>query len=183
MRKIILLVLFAAIVSCQHGSQKEDKFADHWETMLSDKMPYLGHRNWIVVTDMAYPLQTSAGVTTLYADEPYEKVLSKVKKMIDTAPHVYAHIYQDKEFSYISDSEVKGIETLRANIQAICGNELESMPHEKMIAQLDEAGKLFQVIIVKTPLTMPYTSTFFQLDCNYWNTAQQSKLDAAMKGE
>ena len=28
-----------------------------WQTILQDKLPLLGHRNWVVITDMAYPLQ------------------------------------------------------------------------------------------------------------------------------
>ena len=43
----------------------------NWQTVLQDKLPLLGHRNWIVITDMAYPLQTREGITTLYANEPY----------------------------------------------------------------------------------------------------------------
>ena len=47
-------------------------------------------------------------------------------------------------------------------------------------SDLDEAGTLYQVVIIKTPLAMPYTTTFFQLDCKYWNAAKQAKLDKAM---
>lgn len=28
-----------------------------WQSKLQEKLPLLGHRNWIVITDMAYPLQ------------------------------------------------------------------------------------------------------------------------------
>lgn len=40
-----------------------------WQTVLQEKLPLLGHRNWIVITDMAYPLQTKEGITTLYTSE------------------------------------------------------------------------------------------------------------------
>ena len=56
----------------------------------------------------------------------------------------------------------------------------EDLSLEQLIARLDEAGRLYNVIIIKTPLTMPYTTTFFQLDCAYWNGDQQQKLDQKM---
>ena len=37
----------------------------NWQTILQDKLPLLGHRNWIVITDMAYPLQPGK-VSPLY---------------------------------------------------------------------------------------------------------------------
>lgn len=36
-----------------------------WKESLQEKLPLLGHRNWIVVTDMAYPLQ-AVRVSSLY---------------------------------------------------------------------------------------------------------------------
>lgn len=171
------------ISSCQNKQINESASVSstEWDVVLARKLPYLGHRNWIVITDMAYPLQSGSGITTLYADEPYEIVLEKVKKMIDDAPHVFAHVYQDKELEFIQESDVRGIDALRAKMYKICGNEIVSHPHEELISRLDNAGKLFNVVIIKTSLTMPYTSTFFELDCNYWDASRQAKLDVAMK--
>ena len=113
-----------------------------WQDQLTEMMPYLGHRNWIVIADMAYPLQSGSGITTLYADEPYLDVLEKVKGMIDKAPHVFAHIYRDKELSFISEKDMPGVDSLRAGMDRICGNEASSVVHEDLIARLDAAGRL-----------------------------------------
>ncbi|MDO4950215.1 MAG: RbsD/FucU domain-containing protein [Bacteroidales bacterium] len=155
--------------------------ATDWKAELTAKLPYLGHRNWIVITDMAYPLQSGSGITTLYADEPYEQVLKQVKQMIDAAPHVFAHTYCDKELGLIPEADMPGVTAFREKAAQIYGNEVVPIPHEQLIARLDEAGKLFNVVIVKTPLTMAYTSTFFELDCNYWSADRQQRLDDAMK--
>jgi hypothetical protein len=55
------------------------------------------------------------------------------------------------------------------------------LPHEQIIAKLDEAGKTFKVLLIKTPLALPYTSVFFQLDCGYWNAASEKELRDAMR--
>jgi hypothetical protein len=36
-----------------------------WQTKLQQELPLLGHRNWIVVVDSAYPWQTSPGIETV----------------------------------------------------------------------------------------------------------------------
>lgn len=160
-----------------------EKFNSHapgWKKELMYKLPYLGHRNWIVITDMAYPLQSGEGIRTLYAEEDYEDVLSQVKDIIDEAPHVFPHIYGDRELDFIPEEDAPGITALKQKIAGICGEEIVRIPHEELISRLDEAGRMFNVVIIKTPLTMAYTSTFFELDCNYWSADKQKRLDEAM---
>jgi len=37
-------------------------------------------------------------------------------------------------------------------------------------------SSLCRVVIIKTPLTLPYTSTFFNLDCGYWDADREAKI-------
>ncbi len=37
--------------------------ADNWQEKLQIRLPLIGHRNWIVVTEAAYPLQTAPGIS------------------------------------------------------------------------------------------------------------------------
>lgn len=178
MKRLLPFLLLTLLSACQNPQTQPT--SERWDFQLLQMMPNLGHRNWIVITDMAYPWQSGSGITTLFADEPYPAVLNEVKQMIDNAPHVFAHVYRDKELSFLTDEDVKGITSLRTEMDRICGDEVQSVPHEELIARLDEAGRLYNVIIIKTPLTMPYTTTFFQLDCAYWNGDQQKKLDQKM---
>jgi len=166
-----------AVSSNTTASKPETK---SWEQQLSENLPYLGHRNWIVVADMAYPLQSGAGIITLYADEPYTEVVARVKKMIDSAPHVFAHIYNDTELGFIREEDAPGVEKLRKEMKAICGDEAQSMMHEDLLSRMDAAGKLYTVTVIKTPLTIPYSTTFFELDCAYWGAAKQAVLDRDM---
>lgn len=188
MKKLVLSALAAAAlipaVSCQSNKTTTTAVeTETWRDVLAAQLPLLGHRNWIVITDMAYPLQSAGGITTLYADEPYADVLAGVKEQIDAAPHVFAHIWTDREQQFLSEDIAPGIDALRKDMQTICGTEAQAMPHEDLIKRLDEAGKLYQVLIIKTPLTIPYTTTFFELDCGYWSADRQQTLDARIQAE
>jgi len=176
------VALSLALVSCGSpaASPKVDAGED-WQSTLKDMLPLLGHRNWIVIADMAYPLQSGEGIVTLYADQPYLEVLRTTTDMIKEAPHVFAHVYNDKELDFLSEDMVKGIGELRSGIKEICGEDASSVMHEELISRLDEAGKLFTVVIIKTPLTVPYTTTFLELDCDYWTPSSQQVLDSLMR--
>src|SRR5207247_249426 len=65
----------------------------------------------------------------------------------------------------------------------LAGHEVQSLPHEQIISKLDEAGKTFHVLLLKTKLTLPYTSVFLQLDCGYWDAKSEKKLREAIRQE
>lgn len=173
--KKLLAVMMAALplMSCGSGTPS-------WDEQFNSMLPLLGHRNWVVVADSAYPLQSGDGIVTLYADEPYEKVLEKVKSAIDAAPHVFPHIWRDRELGFIDESMMPGIDELKAKAAKALGPDAQSVNHEDLIRRLDEAGRLYKVVIIKTPLTVPYTTVFFELDCDYWGPEKAALLDAKM---
>lgn len=183
---IILYCLFANLFlsSCFQKDPIETKQtsgSDNWQTVLQEKLPLLGHRNWIVITDMAYPLQAKEGITTLYASEPYTEVLGTVKNMLDNSSHVYAHIYQDEELSFLEEYFCPGINNLKTEMgNLLPTTEIISIRHDDLIARLDSISNLFEIIIIKTELTKPYTSTFFELDCKYWDNNKQTTLNERM---
>ncbi len=186
MKKNILtsiILLLTLTVSCNHNHQTtmKENPQSPWEEQLKAEMPLLGHRNWIVVTDMAYPLQSAPGIETLYADEELETVLTKVKTAIDSVPHVFAHVYHDQEMDFLTDSIAPGIGKVRETVSRLYGKEAKSMVHEDIITKLDKASKLYKILIIKTPLAIPYTSVFLELDCKYWSAERQQQLDELMR--
>jgi hypothetical protein len=49
-----------------------------------------------------------------------------------------------------------------------------------LIDRLNELGKSFHVLILKTNMAIPYTSVFLQLDCKYWSSDSEARLRARM---
>lgn len=150
---------------------------ESWKSHLKEMLPLIGHRNWIVVTDMAYPLQSGHGVTTLYAAEPFHKVVREVAQMISEAPHVFAHTYLDEEQHAMTEDLCPGWNTYTTALdEALDMTDVSFMPHEALIERLDNVGRLYNTIIIKTPLTTPYSSVFFELDCAYWDSDRELTL-------
>lgn len=152
---------------------------DLWRYQIRDTIGRFGHRNWILVADSAYPLQTAPGVTLVATGQPHEVVLEVVFDALATAEHVRANVYLDAELEHIPDDHAPGIEQLRAALTSLAP-EAERVPHEERIARVGEAGREFQVLLVKTTCTLPYTTVFCELDCAYWDAGREAALRSAM---
>lgn len=152
------------------------------ERVLRERLPLLGHRNWIVVTDAAYPLQSSPGIETLLCSESQIEATRKVMEAIESAAHIRANIYTDAELQHVAENDAEGIDFFRRQLaQLLQGQSALQIPHEEIIAKLDQAAKLFRVLLVKTNAVLPYTSVFFELDCGYWNADAEQRLRKAMQ--
>jgi D-ribose pyranose/furanose isomerase RbsD len=154
-----------------------------WETVLSDRIALYGHRNWIVIADSAYPAQSREGIETIVVNASQVGVLKHVLAALDASKHVRPILYLDKELGFLNEDAVPGIQPYKAAVEDLARNrETHSLPHEEIIHKLDEAGQTFRVLIIKTTMTMPYTSVFLQLDCAYWGPDEEKKLRALMAG-
>lgn len=156
--------------------------SESWKAELKKELPLLGHRNWIVVADSAYPLQTSPGIETITANEDQIKVIQGVLSSLAKTEHVKPTIFTDAEMKFVPENAAPGVDAYRTQLKKLLAGQIqEVLPHEQIIAKLDEAGKTFKILIIKTPLTIPYTSVFFQLGCGYWNPIAEKALRDAMK--
>lgn len=152
-----------------------------WKAKVAQTMPLLGHRNWILVVDSAYPLQTSAGVETVETNASQAEVVGYVLDVLNHSIHVRPDIYMDAELPFVPDQDAPGASAYREQIgRLLHGYKVQSQPHEQIIAQIDEAGKLFHVLVLKTNTAIPYTSVFIRLNCKYWSDDAEKRLRGKM---
>lgn len=192
MKLIKNLALIAAIIflgSCNLPKANETQSvieivdnASDWKTDLEAKLKLYGHRNWIVIADGAYPQQSNPAIETITIDASQLEAVEYVSNLVAKATHVDANIFVDKEMAYVAEENAKGITDYRNNLNKVLdGKPVKTMLHEDIIRELDASAKLFNVLIIKTDLAIPYTSVFFQLECGYWNGASEGELRDALK--
>ena len=154
-----------------------------WQSRLAHILPLLGHRNWIMIVDSAYPLQSSSGVETIETNTDQMEVIRWVLHAIDSSIHVRPIVFMDAELPYVPEKDAPGVTAYRAGIKtALAGQKITSLPHEQIIAKVDEVGKRFHVVVLKTTMTVPYTSVFLQLNCKYWSDDAEAQMRKAMGG-
>ena len=153
-----------------------------WQTKVQQELPLLGHRNWIVIVDSAYPLQTSPGIETVETGTDQLTVVRDVLRSIAQSRHVRPVVFMDAELPFVTEQQAPGVTKYRSEIKAVLGNlPAHSVPHEQLIHKMNQAGNTFHILILKTTLTVPYTSVFLRLDCKYWSDAAEQELRQEMK--
>jgi hypothetical protein len=155
--------------------------AMEWHELLGDRVASFGHRNWIVIADSAYPVQTSPGIETAVSGAEQLEAVRAALEHIAAAGHVVPTVYIDRELRFVAEADAPGVSPYRERLEALLGPwGAKELPHDQIIARLDEAGRAFGVLILKTTLKIPYTSVFLQLECGYWNPEAEGRLRAAM---
>jgi hypothetical protein len=188
MRKYsVFLILWCLIAPVVHAATpvgaptSAEHFIGDWKAKVDTAMPLLGHRNWILIVDSAYPLQVAPGIETIETGADQIEVVRAVLQAIQGTIHVRPDIFMDAELPFVPESEVKGVSAYRTQIgELMHGQNVETLPHDRIIGNIDQAGKTFRVLVLKTTMTIPYSSVFIRLDCKYWSAEAEKNLRAKM---
>ncbi len=176
---LILMMLMPHVAAVPQSRTPVEE--QSWKAAVKQKLDLMGHRNWILVVDKAFPEQSSPGMTYLYVDQGLVPVLEEVLGMVAASGHVSPVVYRDLELNYLSDNEVPGIESLRSESdRLLSGPPVQYLLHEEVFSLLDESSSLFTTLVIKTNCTLPYTSVFLQLDCAYWGPENEKALRERM---
>jgi L-fucose mutarotase/ribose pyranase (RbsD/FucU family) len=178
------LISLAILLGVGTHSMTTTGFAEplNWKQKLETELATLGHRNWILVADSAYPAQTSAGIEVVVTNASHFEVLEEVFEALSRTRHVSPIVYLDAEQPYVADKDAPGMEKFRKELQdRLRAKPAKLLPHMELILKLEEASKNFRVLVLKTKLTLPYTSVFLELDCGYWSPEAEARMREAMK--
>ena len=148
---------------------------------VADRLPVLGHRNWIAIVDGAYPDQVAPGVVTIATGQDQLALVRQVLAEIATQSHVRPVAVLDQELAAVAEADAPGITAYREELtKVLAGLPSERRPHEEIIRDLDRAGSLVRVVILKSTLAKPYTSVFLRLECGYWSPEAEARLRQAL---
>jgi L-fucose mutarotase/ribose pyranase (RbsD/FucU family) len=158
--------------------------AESWEQRLAHLLPLMGHRNWIVIADSAYPAQSNPGIETIATGADHLQLLEKTLQAIADCRHVRASVYMDTELRRVPEEDASGVIRLRHEINRLLDvHKVRELEHEQIISKLDESARLFRIVILKSTLAVPYSSVFLELDCGYWNEAAEKRLRHSLANE
>jgi hypothetical protein len=179
MRKSLLVLGILILGSMLHAAPADAPAG--WRAKVAETMPLLGHRNWILIVDSAYPLQASDGIETIETNASQSQVIRYVLAAIDRSIHVRPLIYMDAELPYVPEQDAPGATAYRYEIKQLFRDfPIEQLPHERIISTVDETSKQFHILVLKTNMAIPYTSVFIRLDCKYWSADSEARMRAKM---
>jgi len=173
---VLMLLVSSSFSQSQAGGSSSD-----WKAIVQSRLPLYGHRNWVVVADAAFPVYAAPGIETIVVNEDLPSVLRYVASTISSSRHVRATVFLDQELQFIDEHDYPGVTELRKQITAsFAKDQVSSIPHTEVMTRIDEAGKTFRILFIKTTATIPYTSVYMRLDCGYMSDDVERKIRTAM---
>jgi D-ribose pyranose/furanose isomerase RbsD len=173
---VLMLLVSSSFSQSQAGGPSSD-----WKAIVQSRLPLYGHRNWVVVADAAFPVYAAPGIETIVVNEDLPSVLRYVASTISSSRHVRATVFLDQELQFIDEHDYPGVTELRKQITAsFAKDQVSSIPHTEVMTRIDEAGKTFRILFIKTTATIPYTSVYMRLDCGYMSDDVERKIRTAM---
>ena len=158
--------------------------AQSWQTHLKDELSLMGHRNWILIVDSAYPEQVGPGIETVETNADQLDVLRTALTTMKSSIHVRPVIFLDAELPFVPDQKAPGISAYRTQLTSVLQDyQVQSRLHQSLIDEVAKDAAQYHVLVLKTQLAVPYTSVFIHLDCKYWSTENERDLRAAMSSQ
>jgi hypothetical protein len=180
-RSRTIVWVLALLVSSSFSPGQTSGSSSNWQAIVQNRLPLYGHRNWIVVTDSAFPVYAAPGIETIVVNEDLPSVVKYVAKEISSTRHVRATVFLDQELQFIDEQDYPGVSGMRRQIVALFPKEqVSSIPHADAMTRIEEAAKTFRILFIKTSATIPHTSVFMRLDCGYLSDEVERKTRAAM---
>jgi len=158
--------------------------AQSWQARIKDELPIMGHRNWVLIVDSAYPEQVGAGIETIETNSEQLEVVRTVLADIKNSIHVRPLIFMDAELPFVPEKKAPGVSDYREQVKALLhGYGVSSRLHQSLIDEIAKDSAQYHVLILKTNLTIRYTSVFIHLDCKYWGADEEQALREAMASQ
>ncbi|MBT8043350.1 MAG: hypothetical protein KJO79_00235 [Verrucomicrobiae bacterium] len=172
------LPLFFLMAGCVGTSQSSKP----WLGKIRYELSYLGARNWIVVAEAAFPIQSRRGLRVVLIDADIPEVVDGVEQVIEEKYHVKPRLYVTTESRSVPYDYAPGITNYRKQLkEALHGRETVQLDNAMLMRMLNDTSKTYRVLVIKTRTALPYSSVFMELGSGYWDAESESALRDAME--
>ena len=170
-----LLTFVVAFLSLGCGNYFRS--GEEWKTAIVNQSSKLGYRNWIVISEASFPAQSRQGVRQINATAEIPEVVDYVMNTLERTQAVSPRVYLTRELRSVENDFAPGIDEFRQRIQgALHGHEVTELEQQSLLTLLDDASKSFNVLVIRTPTALPYTSVFLELQPGYWDADSETRL-------
>jgi len=150
---------------------------DDWKASVSRQVNQLGYRNWIVIAEASFPAHNRPGFRQVNSSAEVPEVVDFVLNSIEQTQHVRPRVYVTRELRSVENDFAPGIDELRNQIKAsLHGHESTELDQQSLITLLESANQSFDVLVIRTPTALPYTSVFMELQPGYWDAESEERL-------
>ena len=176
------LILPICIISLLSGCQDANPAEREWKEQLYKNLAIVGARNWIVIAESSFPAYTGTGIRTMVSDKTSDEVLLDVLNMLEEEAHVVPRIMISSELRSITEDYAPGIKRYRNNINKMLpGRQHFELMSRTINSLIEDAARQFNVLVIKTKTSLPYSNIYIELDSGYWNSESETVLRKSLE--
>ena len=121
--------------------------------------------------------QNRPGIRQVNAPVEIPEAVDYVLQTLEQTEHVRPRIYVPRELRYVENDYAPGIDELRKRLtKSLHGHEPTELDQAALLTLLQDANRDFQVLVIRTPSAMPYSTVFLELQPGYWDAESESRL-------
>jgi len=166
-----LLIAFSLVGCGTMGANRD------WRGSVNNQVSQLGYRNWIVIAEASFPAHSRPGIRQVNASAEIPEVLDYVLNALESTQNVRPRIYLTREVRAVENDFAPGIDHFRGQIQAsLHGHETTELDQQSLLTLMESANQSFDVLVIRTPSALPYSSVFLELQPGYWDSESEDRL-------
>ncbi len=148
-----------------------------WKGAVDRQAGQLGYRNWIVIAEASFPAHSRPGLRQVNASADIPEVVDYVLQTLEQTESVKPQVYVTRELRAVENDFAPGIDEHRKHLQdSLHGHETTELDQESLLTLLEDANRSFDVLVIRTPTALPYTSVFLELQPGYWDVDSEARL-------
>ncbi|RYD30708.1 MAG: hypothetical protein EOP87_16160 [Verrucomicrobiaceae bacterium] len=168
------LALTATLLSIGCAGMKQEQT---WQAAVDRQAGQLGYRNWIVIAEASFPAHSRPGIRQVNASVDVPEALDYVLNALEQTENVRPHVYVTRELRSVENDFAPGIDDLRKRLKgSLHGHEPAELDQQSLLTLLEDANRSFDVLVVRTPTALPYSSVFLELQPGYWDVDSETRL-------
>lgn len=176
---ILAICTAAASTGCIPMEGSED-----WKGSVNNQVNQLGYRNWIVVSEASFPAHSRIGIRQVNANAEVPEVVDYVLNALERTQNVRPKVYLTREMRAVENDFAPGIDQMRQRISdSLHGHEATELDQQSLITLLESANQSYDVLVIRTPTALPYTSVFLELQPGYWDSESEDRLRERIRRE
>ena len=86
-------------------------------------------------------------------------------------------MYVTRELRAVENDFAPGVDEHRKRLlDSLHGRETTELDQQSLLTLLEDANRSFDVLVIRTPTALPYTSVFLELQPGYWDVDSEARL-------
>lgn len=120
----------------------------------------------------------------MVSDKTSDEVLLDVLNMLEEEAHVVPRIMISSELRSVTEDYAPGIKRYRNNINKMLpGRQHFELMSRTINSLIEDAARQFNVLVIKTKTSLPYSNIYIELDSGYWNSESETVLRKSLEAK